>query len=498
MLATNSSDEKKLVSRDHYEVESPQEFHGLHPRALQSSDSQLHRRSWKRRGWAIACYVCMLGLLLYFILLVMRMGGVSGASPSVISICSQDTGNSRYKEFVSISFLLVTDLPFSTAKSIDVAVDLILGQGGRALHAWLSYFIFSDALTRMLETVPASYELYLAAKLDPISIDSVIIFCNGLVAMKGTRQRWLMVWFFYATMFVLAFPTLFSASTGYFSPSMDAYTMPGGNIYVASSGIREFFEDSTDACYKIPNGPLIGLPPNATFVQPKQEGVERLDRYFNYNSSSRVGFHAPYPFVTGNSTNEVALWMNLSNYFFSFSAEFKNRQKTIIPLRNFSRDDVFWINGTNLGTNNALLQLEYESCWNNTVIDFQRACIQQDGYVYGLAGWIVVVLAALEIIWISGMFGIWWDANRHGELNRRGWKRSGVFRSVVEVSEALEKDLGPDTSSYTEEDLARSLKFKRIGYTMEKDADLKSLVHVGLTSSSMRNRVKLEQDVLYR
>lgn len=97
------------------------------------------------------------------------------------------------------------------------------------------------------------------------------------------------------------------------------------------------------------------------------------------------------------------------------------------------------------------------------------------------------------------MFGVWWDAHRHGELNRRGWKRSGDVMSIVEVAEAIERDLGKDVATYSEKELVGALKGKRLRYTMERDRDLEG-VRVGLSSDGLRERVRvrLEQGVLYR
>jgi hypothetical protein len=114
----------------------PQFGSQLPPRTLHADDRQLHRR-WRRRGgWAIATFVFMICLTAYLTLLPTGAGGKGG--PINYSQCDNPPANS-FQGFVAINFYLFTGLGFATAKTIDVIVDLIVGQGGRALHAWIAY-----------------------------------------------------------------------------------------------------------------------------------------------------------------------------------------------------------------------------------------------------------------------------------------------------------------------------------------------------------------------
>jgi hypothetical protein len=148
----------------------------------------------------------------------------------------------------------------------------------------------------------------------------------------------------------------------------------------------------------------------------------------------------------------------------------------------FNYGDVFWINGRNLGNTADLLLHSPKFCWeiSNQYLANTR-CVQEDGYNYGISTHIAIMLVALETTWVLGMFGVWLDANGVGELNRRGWKRSGVLRNVADVSEAMGKDLGNNISSYSNIEIERSLKGKKIRYVMDDLGN--GRMHVGLSSN---------------
>lgn len=325
--------------------------------------------------------------------------------------------------------------------------------------------------------------------------------------MATTRYRFLMGWFVCATIYVLTFPTLFSASTGYYSPSRTVYQVNGSSTYVEMKSYEDFFDNLANFCFKIQNGPLIGLSEDL-LLEPKEVSSSTTNK--RYTDKIEYGTTAPYPFVTGNAPNDTSLWMNLTNCILHQPSKLMNSTNFFldyystrhpIPLSNFSTDPVFWINGTNLGPDTKLLNFTSEACWNNTIItdDFlDHSCLQTDGYVYGFSLWLIFALLWLELIWVFGMFGVWWDAHRHSELNCRGWKRSGDIRSIVEVSAAIERDLGKNVSSYSEKELATVLKGTWLMYTMERDKELEGVVRVGLSSDGLRERVRLEQGVLYR
>lgn len=123
---------------------------------------------------------------------------------------------------------------FATAKGVDVMWDLFVGQGGRLLLAWISYIVFMDGLTRLLENSSVSYQLYATMVFDTTSLLSTWSTLNAIFTGHGWRGRAFLAWFFVASIYVLGFPAMMSAATGYVSPSTSGFQLPN-NTFVSSA-----------------------------------------------------------------------------------------------------------------------------------------------------------------------------------------------------------------------------------------------------------------------
>ena len=118
-----------------------------------------------------------------------------------------------------------------------------------------------DGLTRLLETSAVSYQLYATIVFDNSSLQSTWTSLKAVFTGHSWRGRAFLAWFFVASIYVLAFPALMSAATGYLSPSTQGIRMP--NQTFVSSTSRDIVN-----CFYISNGAntLIGLGPNETLV----------------------------------------------------------------------------------------------------------------------------------------------------------------------------------------------------------------------------------------
>ncbi len=144
------------------------------------------------------------------------------------------------------------NLSFAKAKLIDVMWDLFVGQGGRFLLAWISHGILMDALTRLMESSPVSYQLYATLVFETTSIFAAWGSLKGLVRSKGWRARVIMAWSAIAIAYVLAFPTLMGAATGYVNPSKTNFRMPDGVLEPLTSS-------KIVTCFLIADGSRVGL-----------------------------------------------------------------------------------------------------------------------------------------------------------------------------------------------------------------------------------------------
>ncbi|GME34466.1 hypothetical protein BKCO1_7600019 [Neofusicoccum parvum] len=121
---------------------------------------------------------------------------------------------------------------FAVAKGIDIVFDLIVGRGGQLLLGLVSYPVFAKVLLHSMERRPASYQYFTA-----MAFETVSVFTMGQIARnlgpqprgKHTLRTILIpIGLLIASLYILAFPTLASAATGY-STSQDPYVSLGGN-----------------------------------------------------------------------------------------------------------------------------------------------------------------------------------------------------------------------------------------------------------------------------
>ena len=179
-------------------------------------------------------------------------------------------------------------LSFFGAKLIDVIWDLFVGQGGRLLMAWAAYRVFMDGLVSLMETVSVSYDEYTALVFDTTSLLSTWKATKAIAKSGSWRSRVFMFWFCLATFYILSFPTLMSAATGYVNPSTPGYSMSDGNFIMASAS-------NLTTCIYLDNGEMIGES-NGTVIPGPQALVDPISLDSPYPS------YGPYEPLDTNDT----------------------------------------------------------------------------------------------------------------------------------------------------------------------------------------------------
>lgn len=95
---------------------------------------------------------------------------------------------------------------FGTAKFIDLAWNLVVGRGVQGLLSLLSYRVFSDALLRMTELTPLSYELYASIAFYSNRFQLLWYLVKGLGKFGGWRVKAIFTWLLISTVYLLVFP----------------------------------------------------------------------------------------------------------------------------------------------------------------------------------------------------------------------------------------------------------------------------------------------------
>lgn len=104
---------------------------------------------------------------------------------------------------------------FTTAKSIDIAWDVIAGRGGQWLLGCITYKASLAGLVHVMESSPVSYELYASLAFRGNTATTLIALYKRVFSTRKYLPR--MIWLCYSVGYIIAFPTLMAALTGYSS-----------------------------------------------------------------------------------------------------------------------------------------------------------------------------------------------------------------------------------------------------------------------------------------
>lgn len=152
-------------------------------------------------------------------------------------------------------------MTFTQVKVIDVAWDLIIGRGGQLLLAWVNYRVFNEWLVYHMEQHLTSYKLYAAVAFETTTMGTLGVLAKEWLAIGTAKTaskklfRWLaMLSMVLSTLYVLSFPTLMAAMTGYIAKSepyvldadqnLIAFDKVGSVIYELRNASRIGFENS--------------------------------------------------------------------------------------------------------------------------------------------------------------------------------------------------------------------------------------------------------------
>lgn len=106
-------------------------------------------------------------------------------------------------------------LTFSQAKVTDVAWDLFVGRGVQLLAWWASYIVFTDALLRVIERHPTSYQTFARICLEGPCMASMWALMKDLGRTKSKRTWLLYFYMVISVLYTLCVPLFLGAMTGY-------------------------------------------------------------------------------------------------------------------------------------------------------------------------------------------------------------------------------------------------------------------------------------------
>lgn len=186
-------------------------------------------QKWASSPWRVALIILTLPLALSVIVTLAAAAEMASQSYIMGRDCYP---NGLWKEapgatwrIMDSSYFFTPNLSFGAftftqVKVIDIAWDLIIGRGGQVLLAWVNYRVFNEWLVYHMEMHFTSYKLYAAVAFETTTMGTLGVLAKEFLAF-GEKSwsrlfRWLAILsMLLSTFYVLAFPTLMAAMTGY-------------------------------------------------------------------------------------------------------------------------------------------------------------------------------------------------------------------------------------------------------------------------------------------
>ncbi|KAF5852028.1 hypothetical protein GGP41_000789 [Bipolaris sorokiniana] len=259
------------------------------------------REIWSSSPWKVI--LVALAALLAFAIIVVLAAAAEMASQSYIM--GRDCyPNGLWKEkpgatwrIMDSSYFFTPNLSFGAftftqVKVIDVAWDVIVGRGGQLLLGWVNYRVFNEWLVYHMEMHSTSYKLYAAVAFETTTMGTLGVLAKEFLAFgKRTRRRffrWLAILsMLLSTLYVLSFPTLMAAMTGYIT-TYELYVENRDHNLIEWGKVRRVTNIIQDADRLGYEKPLIITETDTELRNAVKLYIEQFDPYTGRTSGTTV------------------------------------------------------------------------------------------------------------------------------------------------------------------------------------------------------------------
>ncbi|EUC48819.1 hypothetical protein COCMIDRAFT_33686 [Bipolaris oryzae ATCC 44560] len=326
---------------------------------------------------------------------------------------------------------------FTQVKVIDVAWDVIVGRGGQLLLGWINYRVFNEWLVYHMEMHFTSYKLYAAVAFETTTMGTLGVLAREFLAFgKRTRRRffrWLaMLSMLLSTLYVLSFPTLMAAMTGYITTyelyveNIESNLIEWGKI----NRVMHIIEDADRLDYE---KPLI-------ITEADRPLTNAVNLYVDGFTYSEFYIDEPSIWVAEETRKSV----DLPSPSLKIKS-FKTYPEKIIPPPDwFGQVPVaFEIPATDIYSTSYLLE--------------HGSCQPSETYQWGFSYIFLFMVSIFNFIWTCIMIGMWLDTRMSSRMYKSG-RRPGLLRSIMDYSAAIRQELGTEAEYLEETDLRKHLK----------------------------------------
>ncbi|KAF3047164.1 hypothetical protein E8E12_011519 [Didymella heteroderae] len=340
------------------------------------------------------------------------------------------------------------NMTFTQVKVIDIAWDLLVGRGGQMGLAWVNWVVFNEWLVFHLEKWRTSYKMYSTVALQTTSWTMLGVAAKEFLYF-GERSwarffRWLAVFsMLISTLYVLAFPTLMAAMTGYIT-TYEPYVEDRDHDLKEWSKVDEIVRTISSG------GVGIGFDEGALYVTAKDEELIRavddfISKYATANKTLTFTWSGSQPAEyigdDGSGIKQKVYFIDTGvNWEFEKTIWTTNETVTIEvplstgkPLRDLvaPQEQYYSIGG------------RYGDRYNSSWVRSHSSCKPSETYQWGFSYIFVFMVSIFNFLWSSIMISMWLDTRRGSRMYKSG-RRPGLLRSVLDLAAAVREELGPN------------------------------------------------------
>ncbi|KAK8106359.1 hypothetical protein PG999_009718 [Apiospora kogelbergensis] len=151
--------------------------------------------------------------------------------PAIFELLCNDDDKSDPAEQKFALDLTFGRFTFAQAKSIDIAWDTVIGQGGRFLHGWILYrYVLYPLLVVLMEHYAVTSDFYIVLSFSRTSFETLWALIKSIFRQRSITTFLCTCMIIFTLGYTLLFSVIWSAATGYVSLSQNFYPMPNADI----------------------------------------------------------------------------------------------------------------------------------------------------------------------------------------------------------------------------------------------------------------------------
>ncbi|KAF1995529.1 hypothetical protein P154DRAFT_538676 [Amniculicola lignicola CBS 123094] len=344
-------------------------------------------------------------------------------------------------------------MTFTAVKVVDISWDLVIGRGGQLLLAWVNWRVFNEWLVYHMEVQTASYKFYTAIAFETTTLGTLGVMAKEWLAF-GERTwkrffRWLaLLCMVLSTLYVLSFPTLMAAMTGYIT-TYEAYVEDFDHNLIEFNKFNavSFIIEDGRRIYPERSGPIA-----VTDSDDDKEWREAVWDYINKHSTAEA-----FDFLKTSLEDE-----GVKSWQYDRNSTWKLGNESSIDLPSPTLN-ITLSPGPYKKISPSITRAYYaydsgdSGIFNQTYLLSHGACKPNESYQWGFSYIFLFMVSIFNFIWSCIMVGMWLDTRRGSKMYHNG-RRPGLLRSIIDLSGAIREELGPGVEHMEEDELRENLR----------------------------------------